>query len=125
MNNKLEGFVKDNKKQFEVKGPSEKLWDKIEAELDKKQKPKKSIKLYQWMSVAAMILVGTGIYFTYNFKQANNIKVADINPEFGRREVGFVNQIQEKKDSLDFYASANPVLYKTFTKDLKNLDAEY
>ncbi|RZJ99345.1 MAG: hypothetical protein EOO43_26740, partial [Flavobacterium sp.] len=81
MKNKLEGFVKDNKKQFEVKGPSDKLWAKIEAELDKQEKPKKSIKLYQWMSIAAMLVISLGVYFTYNYKQANNIDVADINPD--------------------------------------------
>ena len=64
MSNKLEGFVKDNKKEFEVKGPSNQLWAKIEAELDKKQEPKKSIKLYQWMSIAAMLIISIGIYLS-------------------------------------------------------------
>jgi hypothetical protein len=125
MSNKLEGFVKDNKNEFEVKGPSDQLWAKIEAELDKKKQPKKSIKMYQWMSIAATLVVSLGLYFTYNYNQANNIDVADINPEFGKREVSFVSQIEEKKDSLAIYASENPDLYKRFTEDLKNLDAEY
>lgn len=125
MSDKLEGFVKDNKKQFEVKGPSDQLWAKISAELDKKQKPKKSIKMYQWMSIAATLVVSLGLYFTYNYNQAKNINVADINPEFGQKEVSFVSQIEEKKDSLDVFASKNPDLYKRFTEDLKSLDEEY
>lgn len=126
MNNKLEGFVKDNKKEFEVKGPSNQLWAKIEAELDKKQQPKKSIKLYQWMSIAAMLLISAGIYFTYNYKQVNStIEIAQVSPEFSQREVRFVNQIEKKKDSLAVYATENPELYQQFTSDLKNLDAEY
>ena len=44
MSNKLEGFVKENKKAFEAKGPSDQLWSRIEAELDKKSQ-KKAIKL--------------------------------------------------------------------------------
>jgi hypothetical protein len=127
MSNKLEGFVKDNKKEFEVKGPSNQLWAKIEAELDKKQQPKKSIKLYQWMSIAAMLIISAGVYFTYNYKQANNamIEMAQVSPEFSQKEVRFVNQIEEKKDSLAIYATGNPELYQQFTSDLKNLDAEY
>lgn len=126
MSNKLEGFVKDNKKEFEVKGPSNQLWAKIEAELDKKQQPKKSIKLYQWMSIAAMLLISVGIYFTYNYKKANSpIEIAQVSPEFSQKEVRFVNQIEEKKDSLAVYATENPELYQQFTADLKNLDAEY
>ena len=126
MSNKLEGFVKDNKKEFEVKGPSNQLWAKIEAELDKKQQPKKSIKLYQWVSIAAMLIISIGIYFTYNYKQANNtIEIAQVSPEFSQKEVRFVNQIEEKRDSLAIFASGNPELYQQFTADLKNLDAEY
>ncbi len=127
MSNKLEGFVKDNKRAFEVKGPSDQLWERISAELDKKKQPKRTIKMYQWMSIAAMLVISVGIYFTYNYKQANNrtIEVADISSEFGQKEVTFVNQIEEKRDSLAVYASANPDLYKRFTEDLKNLDEDY
>ena len=125
MSDKLRGFIKDNKKEFEVKGPSDQLWARIEAELDQKQQPKKSFKLYQWMSVAALMLVSLGLYFTYNYKQSRNIVVADINKEFGQKESIVVNQIQEKKDSLIYYASENPDLYQKFTADLKNLDEEY
>eukprot|EP00388_Colpodella_angusta_P006563 GDKJ01019293.1.p2 GENE.GDKJ01019293.1~~GDKJ01019293.1.p2 ORF type:complete len:176 (-),score=9.84 GDKJ01019293.1:1412-1939(-) len=125
MNNKLEGFVKDNKKEFEVKGPSEKLWERIAAELDKEDKPKKSVKLYQWLSVAAVLVMGFGIYFTVNYNTSKNIEVADISPVFGEKEVRFASQIEEKKDSLLIYAQANPELYQKFTNDLKNLDAEY
>ena len=125
MSDKLKEFIKNNKKQFEAKGPSDQLWAKIEAELDQKKQSKKSFKLYHWMSIAALMLVSLGLYFTYNYKQAQNIVVADINKEFGQKETRFVNQIQEKKDSLVYYASANPDLYQKFTADLKNLDTEY
>lgn len=127
MSNKLEGFIKDNKKEFEAKGPSDKLWARIEAELDQKQKPKSSIKMYQWMSIAAMLLISVGVYFTYNYKQqhSSTIEIAQVSPEFGQREVRFVNQIEEKLDSLAVYAKENPELYQQFTSDLKNLDAEY
>ncbi len=125
MNNKLEGFVKDNKKEFEVKGPSDQLWEKISAELDKNAAPKKFLNLNQWIGIAATLIISLGLYFTYNYKQAKNIDVADINPEFGKKEVSFVSQIEEKKDSLAIYASHNPDLYKRFTEDLKNLDEEY
>lgn len=125
MNNKLEGFVKDNKKEFEVKGPSDQLWERIAAELDKGDAPKKSVKLYQWLSVAAVLVMGFGIYLTVNFNTNKNIEVADISPVFGEKEVRFASQIEEKKDSLLIYAQGNPELYQKFTNDLKDLDAEY
>ncbi len=125
MSDKLKEFIKDNKKEFQEKGPSDKLWAKIEAELDQKKQPKKLFKLYPWMSIAAIALVSLGMYFTYNYKQSQNIVVADFNKEFAKKETRFVNQIREKKDSLFHFASENPDLYETFTADLKNLDDEY
>ncbi|MGY0039454.1 hypothetical protein [Pedobacter sp. NJ-S-72] len=44
MNTKLEDFIRDNKREFDTDRPSMGLWDKIEAELDKKEKQKKKKK---------------------------------------------------------------------------------
>jgi len=125
MNNKLEGFVKDNKKQFEVKGPSDKLWGKIAAELDKKPE-KKTISLYQWMSIAAMLVLTVGVYFGYQYKKMNaEIMVADINPGLGKKEVRFTSLIEEKRDSLLIFADADPELYQKFMTDMGKLDKDY
>lgn len=126
MKNKLEGFVKEHKKQFEVQGPSDQLWGKISAALDEKETPKKSIKLYHWLSVAAMLAISLSIYFNYNQTAKNtNITVADVNLDYGKKAVRFTNQIEEKKDSLGVYAKENPELYSKFTIDLQRLDADY
>ena len=126
MNNKLEGFVRDNKKAFEVKGPSDALWSKIEAELDKKKPAKKTFGFYQWMSVAAMLVLTVGVYFGYQYKKMNTeIMVADINPKMGKNEVRFTSLIEEKRDSLQTLAGADPELYKQFTADLSKLDKDY
>lgn len=127
MSNKLEGFVKDNKKAFEAKGPSDKLWGRIEAELDKKkQSHSKKIKLYQWMSIAALLAVSLGIYSSYNYNQVNyEIAVADINADYGKKAVHFASLIEEKRDSLQLYAKENPNLFKKFVSDLKKLDQDY
>lgn len=125
MSNKLEGFVRDNKKQFEVKGPSDLLWSKIEAELDKKQK-KKIFGMYQWMSIAAMLVLTVGIYFGYQYKKTSTeILVADINPGMGKKEVRFTSLIEEKRDSLQIFADADPELYKQFVSDMSKLDKDY
>ncbi len=124
MSNKLEGFVKENKKAFEAKkGPSDALWAKIEAELDKKSK-KKPIKLYQWLSIAAILVVSFGIYFTYT-PTRNEIAVADVSPDYGKKEVQFASLIEEKRDSLALYSKENPDLFKKFVSDLKKLDENY
>lgn len=123
MSNKLEGFVKENKKAFEAKGPSDQLWSRIEAELDKKSK-KKPIKLYQWLSVAAVLVLSLGIYFSYP-KTNSEIAVADVSADYGKREVQFASLIEEKRDSLALYSKENPDLFKKFVSDLKELDENY
>jgi len=126
MSNKLEGFVRDNKREFEVKGPSDALWSKIEAELDKKKPGKKNFKLYQWMSIAAMLVLTVGIYFGYQYQKANaEILVADINPGLGKKEVRFTSLIEEKRDSLQILSGADPALYQQFITDIGKLDKDY
>jgi hypothetical protein len=125
MSNKLEGFVKNNKREFEVKGPSDELWERISTALDQKQQ-KKTIRRYQWMSMAAMLVVGLGAFLTYNYQQANRkIDVADVSKSFGRKEVHLASLIEEKKDSLQVRAKDNPELYNKFMSDISKLNADY
>lgn len=126
MNNKLETFVKDNRRAFDVMEPSAALWDKIEQQLDQNKKKKKPVKLYLWMSAAAAIMVILSLTWLYVGKtQGGDVEIADVNPAYAEKEVRFAGLITEKRDSLAIFASANPDLYKKFTIDLKKLDEEY
>jgi sulfite reductase alpha subunit-like flavoprotein len=124
MNNKLEGFVKDNKKEFEANGPSAQLWNRIAAELDNKQQKKKT-KMYQWMSIAAMLVISLSAYFSYQYQANTNIDVADVSRSFGQKEIHLASLIEEKKDSLQVYAKDNPELYHKFIADVSKLNADY
>ncbi|MGM9476376.1 hypothetical protein ACS5PU_08090 [Pedobacter sp. GSP4] len=125
MNNKLETFVKENRKAFDVMEPSAALWAKIEKELDTKKK-KKPVKLYLWMSAAAAIVVVFALGWFYAGKLQNNgVEIADVSASYAKKEVHFAGLITEKRDSLAIFASANPELYKKFTADLKKLDEDY
>lgn len=128
MNNRLETFVKDNRKAFDVMEPSAALWAKIEKQLDE-QKPAKAVKskrLYLWMSTAAAVIVVFGLVWLYKGKTQNlDVEIADVNAAAAKREIQFTSLITEKRDSLAIFASANPDLYKKFTTDLKKLDEDY
>ncbi|WP_293308392.1 hypothetical protein [Pedobacter sp. UBA5917] len=125
MNNRLETFVKDNRKAFDIMEPSAGLWAKIEQKLDTKKK-KKPIKLYLWMSAAAAIVVVFGLVWLYAGRLQNkDLEIADVSASYAKKEVHFAGLITEKRDSLAIFASANPELYKKFTADLKKLDENY
>ena len=125
MNNRLETFVKENRRSFDVMEPSAALWAKIETQLDKKKK-KKPIKIYLWMSAAAAVIVVFTLARLYVGKLQNgDVEIADVNSVYAKKEVHFAGLITEKRDSLAIFAAANPELYEKFTTDLKKLDEEY
>ncbi|WP_233509717.1 hypothetical protein [Pedobacter chinensis] len=131
MNNRLETFVKENRKAFDIMEPPAGLWAKIEKELDAKKEQeaknkKKPIKLYLWISAAATIVIVFGLTWLYAGKlQNSDLEIADVNAAYAKKEVHFAGLITEKRDSLAIFASANPELYKKFTADLAKLDEEY
>lgn len=45
MSNKLEQYVKGNRKEFDLDSPSDELWGKIAAQLDQTQSKKKNSKI--------------------------------------------------------------------------------
>jgi len=125
MNTKIEDFIKENKKEFDTDRPSANLWDKIEQELDKKNK-KKKFDIRLWMSIAASVIVLLGITFISVFPiKRNKLSIADVNPAYATRQVKFVSLIEEKRDSLQIFAEASPELYKKFSADLQTLNTAY
>ncbi len=126
MNNRLETFVRENRKAFDVPEPSANLWAKIEQELDRKKKVKKPVRLYLWMGAAASVVIVFGLIWLYAGKvQHPNVEIADVNSAIAKKETHFAGLIEEKRDSLAIFATANPDLYKKFTEDLKKLDEDY
>jgi len=125
MNNRLETFIKENRKAFDVMEPSAGLWAKIEQELEQKNK-KKPVNLYLWMSAAASLVIVVGLVWLYAGRTTSKgIEIADVNAVYAKKEVHYAGLIEEKRDSLAIFASANPDLYKKFTADLMKLDEEY
>ena len=125
MNNRLETFVKENRKAFDIMEPSAELWAKIEQGLDNKKK-KKPVKLYLWISTAAAIVVVFGLVWLYVGKSQNkDLEIADVSSSYAKKDIHFAGLITEKRDSLAIFASANPELYKKFTADLRKLDEDY
>ncbi|WP_443937110.1 hypothetical protein [Pedobacter sp. MW01-1-1] len=126
MNNSLETFVKDNRKAFDVLEAPTGLWDKIEKELNTQKKKKKSSHVYLWMSSAAAVILVFGLLWVYNgTKSIKTLDIVDVDSTYAKKEVHYAGLITEKRDSLEFFAAANPELYKKFTSDLRKIDAEY
>jgi len=124
MSTKIEDFIKDNRKAFDTDAPSSKLWEKIEQELDKKNK-KKTINIQLWIGVAASVIVLLSFTFFYLFPKRNRLSVADVNPVYGETQVKFASLIEQKRDSLEIFAHTDPKLYQKFSADLQKLNIAY
>ena len=125
MSTKLEDFIKENKKEFDIDRPSVNLWSKIEQELDKKKK-KEPINLRLWIGIASSVIVLLGIAFLYVFPvKRENMSLADVNPVYAKKQVKFASLIEQKRDSLQIFAVSNPELYQQFDADLQKLNKSY
>lgn len=126
MKNKgIEAYIKEHKKEFDVKEPSDQLWSRIDAALTKEQ-IKKPSRVTFWLGVAASLVVLIAfVFISSNRKRDRSLDIADINPVYAKKELRFASLIEEKKDSLQVYAKKNPVLYAHFSADLNKLGSDY
>lgn len=122
----IEEYIKENKKEFDFKTPSDQLWARIEAGLDKEKVKKKSGMPF-WLGIAASLILIMTVTFMYTSRKGGKqeLEIADISPVYGKKEMKFASLIEEKKDSLQVFAKKNPVLYKKFSSDLNQLDGDY
>ncbi|WP_316790350.1 hypothetical protein [Pedobacter frigoris] len=128
MSKKIEEYIKDNKKAFDIGIPSKDLWNKIEAALDERrpEKKKKHLGLLFCLGVAAsLILVMTFIFMSTYRNYKKEVEIADVNLGYAKKEMKFASLIEEKKDSLQIYAKDNPDLYNKFSNDLLELNKDY
>ena len=130
MSTKLEDFIRNNKREFDTERPSMGLWDKIEAELDKKEKQKKKRKvtfnIQLWAGIAASLIVVLGVTLLYVIPgKRSRLSVADVNPVYAQKQVKFVSLIEQKQDSLQAFAKTNPELYHKFKADFEVLNKTY
>ncbi len=82
MSKKLENFMEQNNNAFNDYEPSEKLWDKLEKELNNKkvvtmqQATVKKLTIYKWVAAASVtLLIGLSIFY---FKKENKVAPGSI-----------------------------------------------
>ncbi|WP_276091292.1 hypothetical protein [Pedobacter sp. JY14-1] len=125
MSKKLEEYIREHRKSFDADGPSDQLWSRIVNELDR-EKLKKPWRVPLWLGIAASLTVILTAIFIYTYRdQQHKPALAGLNPTLARKEMQFASLIEEKKDSLQIYAKANPKLYRQFSADLDQLSADY
>lgn len=123
MSKKIEEYIREHKKSFDIEGPSANLWDRIETSLNN-EKVKKPLRVPLWLSIAASLIVVMTFTFIFTYRN-RSVDIADLNPAYAQKEMKFASLIEEKKDSLQVYAKENPELCNQFNADLEKLGRDY
>jgi hypothetical protein len=136
---RLEEFIKQNRNAFDDEVPSNKIWEGIEASIDRKKKAKAlniSSPIKWSIAAAVVLLLGIGVFFkTQQKTQAGETavkidtvsskEIATIAPEEAPQMNEFAKLIALKQGELKKLSAEQPELYRKFTKDVNQLDSTY
>lgn len=125
MSKKIEEFIRENKRAFDMEEPPAHLWNKIEEQLGGWEAPKKKLNRTLWLSIAASLIVVLGITGMLTYKAKAPVSLADVNPDYAKKQMQFASLIEEKKDSLEVLSKINPALYNKFNQDIERMDRDY
>lgn len=130
MEERLEDFIRENKKDFDQKDPPAGLWEKIEHELDEKQKlqPRngKVVRLNFLLAMAAslILIVAAGLFFwQYQYNQVTDL--ANIDPGLAQQQIHYSSVIESKRSELKQIEKKEPRLYQEFSSEIRKMDESY
>lgn len=135
MKERLESFVRDNKKDFDQFEPPAGLWDRIEKQLDGKKigmqvedglKKEKVVRVSFLLKVAATIipLLFAGLWF-YQYQVRQSTELSNIDPKLAKQQIHYASLIELKRSELKRIENEEPQLYKEFSSEIKKMDLNY
>lgn len=135
MKDKLENFIRDNKKDFDLYEPPAGLWDRVENELDDKKialpqklaKKKGGIMRFSiFLKLAASIipLLIAGIWF-YQYQSKHLSDLSSIDPQLAMQQVHYTSLIELKRIELKRIEKEEPKLYQEFSGEIQKMDASF
>jgi hypothetical protein len=135
MKERLESFVRDNKKDFDQFEPPAVLWDRIEKQLDEKKigmqvenglKKEKVVRVSFLLKVAATIipLLFAGLWF-YQYQVRQSTELSNIDPKLAKQQIHYSSLIELKRSELKRIENEEPQLYKEFSSEIKKMDLNY
>lgn len=134
MKDRLENFIRDNKKEFDQFEPPAALWEKIEQKLDENRinslstgiKKDKVVRLSILLKIAATIIVVLGVgVLGYQYQKEESADLSNIDPQLAKQQVHYASLIEAKQNELKQIEKAEPQLYSEFSSEIRKMDASY
>ncbi|HEY0054587.1 MAG TPA: hypothetical protein VGB63_04450 [Pedobacter sp.] len=130
MKEKLENFIKSNRKQFDEFEVPETIWNRIEVGLNEQAKtePSKQVRTlsFGWVKIAATIaIVLTVGLILWQYQKTSVADISRINPQLAKQQYYYASVIQEKQDELKQIKKDDPALYKEFSTEINVIEENY
>lgn len=122
--NNLEEFIKVNREEFDHKEPRDKLWTRIESDLDERSG-------YGWIWKAAAVLLLAVCSFLiwernqYQSIDSSTVSEVHLDPEFMETELYYTQLISQQRVMVEEFDLNDPELKESFRRDLAALDTTY
>ena len=129
MKDRLEQFISDNRDQFDLFEPDDKLWAGIESRVAQK-KPFR----IGWKGVlsraAAVLIIFAASFLVQEILHRRQLVVTENNelneiPELQEAEIYYTSLLNSKIEQIEPLISENPELGETLQQDLSELDSIY
>lgn len=127
---RLEKFIKENRKELDCFEPPAGLWDNIETQLDendlKRPRKEKVVKLKLVLRVAASVFLICAMACIYiSRRNSTQVDMASIDPVLARQQSHYASLIEYKQEELTEIKNLEPQLYREFARELDKLQANY
>ena len=133
MKDRLENFIRENKRDFDQFEPPAALWDKIEKRLEENRinpvspvKKEKVVRLSFLLKMAASIIIVlcAGLW-VYQYQIRESADLSNIDPQLAKQQVHYATLIEIKRSELKRIEKEEPQLYSEFSAEIRKMDASY
>lgn len=134
MNDRLENFIKDNRKEFDQYDTPPALWEKIEKRLDEDQiksstqgvRQEKVVRLSTLLKIAATIFIVLSVgLWGYQYQKKESSDLSNIDPQLAKQQIHYASLIESKRNELKQIEKDEPQLYSEFSAEIRTMDANY
>ena len=118
----LEQIITSQREAFDDKEPREKLWERIEFEMDK---PQQNLSWLWKAAVIVLVALCGFLLWERGENQAYVDQLVELDPEFEETEMYYSKLISEKQLIIENFQIDDPALKVSFKNDMASLDSMY
>ena len=100
MNDNLDNIFKKLENQFDIEEPTIGHFNRFEAKLNQTIQPKKRLKLYSFIAVAASILLLFGVWLGSSYSN-NGMELAAISSEMEETQSYFITTLENELETIE------------------------